>query len=349
MPRERREGPWHERRDNGIFYAYWYDVRAKRVRSCSLHTSDPVEANVAFGQFLINGRVIYEAGTETVSVEGCLDFYLQDYVDHRCADPARQRHAAAHLKEFFRDTLVEDVDVAMCRKYAAARRRGDIGGGERRKTAEARAGSDATIRRELNVLVAAANHAVKHKRLKADKLPIVELPQVVTAEVEWLTQEEVKALIEVTDGDLRHFIRIAYMTAARRRAVQNLTAEQVDFRRGVINLAADGEVVTVKRKAVVPLYDEIRGDLEALVARAPRGRLFGGADMYRPYREAAEGLGYHGRAHPHVLRHSRATHLLMRGVSIYDVAKLLGDSVQTVERRYGHSSPAHLASTTGGL
>jgi integrase len=35
---------------------------------------------------------------------------------------------------------------------------------------------------------------------------------------------------------------------------------------------------------------------------------------------------------------SRATHLLQAGASIYDVAKLLGDTTATVERVYGHHS-----------
>jgi site-specific recombinase XerC len=37
-----------------------------------------------------------------------------------------------------------------------------------------------------------------------------------------------------------------------------------------------------------------------------------------------------------MLRHSRATHMLMDGEDPYKVAKLLGDTLATVERVYGH-------------
>lgn len=39
-------------------------------------------------------------------------------------------------------------------------------------------------------------------------------------------------------------------------------------------------------------------------------------------------------AHPHRFRDSFAVDLLSRGASPYDVAKLLGDTVETVEKHY---------------
>jgi len=49
------------------------------------------------------------------------------------------------------------------------------------------------------------------------------------------------------------------------------------------------------------------------------------------------------KSSPHILRHSRATHLLQEGIAIFAVARLLGDSVATVERVYAHCSVAYLA------
>ena len=42
---------------------------------------------------------------------------------------------------------------------------------------------------------------------------------------------------------------------------------------------------------------------------------------------------------PHVLRHSRATHLMMAGISIWEAAKSLGMTAEMVERVYGHHHP----------
>ena len=40
------------------------------------------------------------------------------------------------------------------------------------------------------------------------------------------------------------------------------------------------------------------------------------------------------RAHPHRFRDSLAVDLLIRGASPYDVAKMLGDTIETVEKHY---------------
>jgi integrase len=61
-------------------------------------------------------------------------------------------------------------------------------------------------------------------------------------------------------------------------------------------------------------------------------------DFYTPFNRHLKRLGLAAKGFPHILRHTRATHLLQAGVPIYDVAKLLGDTIATVERVYGHHS-----------
>lgn len=342
MPRKRSEAPWLDRRSNGYFYAYWYDAAVRRTRQLALDTKDPIEAKARFGQFLLEGPALYEAAAEGLTVAVCLDQYLREHTPH-VADPMRQHHAATHLSAFFRGTLVKDVDVPKCRAYVAARREGKVGGGQRRAN---RAGSNATIRRELGVLAAAANHAVKWKRMTRAELPVIEMPKVETEETPWYTLQELETLFLLAEGHLLRFIRIAYYTGARRRAVQDLTASQVDWNAGVIYLH-DGGVVTAKRKARVPLFKSIEEDLRWLVANGDGSSLFGGRDFYRPFRSLCETAGLADKSHPHILRHTRATHLLQKGKAPYDVAALLGDTVTTVLRTYGHHSPAHLKLAIG--
>jgi len=351
MPRQQRKVPWLHRRENGVYYAAWYDAAARRTRQCSLHTDDSETASAAFAQFLLNGKTIYKQDEpDGATVEDVLDKYLREHAGARCADWKRQETAAKHLSAFFGDTLLADVDLEKSRDYADARRGGVIGGGRKRRTPEARAGTDTTIRRELGVLLAAANHARRRRRINDAGMPTVELPLATTTETQFLTKEEVVRLFDAADDYLLRFCRIAYFTAGRRDSVERLSLDQLDFEHGRINLAKRSEVRTVKRRPIVPLYDDIKPDLRWLVTRAEGTSLFAGKDFYRPFTTLCAQLGFpEGKRHPHILRHSRATHLLQRGTSIYDVAKLLGDTVATVERTYGHHSSEFLSATTGGM
>lgn len=280
-----------------------------------------------------------------MTVRRALDDYIREHVLRECAAAFRQEVAAEHLKAYFPDKLLREIDIPACRAYAEARRAGSVSGRGYWKSGVA----DSTIRRELNVLSAAANHALKWRRLEASDMPSVELPRAQAVEKQHYTVAEIGALMGAATGDLKHFIRICYFTGARRGSVQSLETSQVDFEGKRIHLDKPGARKTKKRRPVVPLFKAIEPDLRALAGKTTDGWLFGRrADFYKPYRDLCELMGFEGKAHPHLLRHSRATHLLQDGKSIYDVARLLGDTVDTVERVYGHHSPEYLAETLEG-
>lgn len=153
---------------------------------------------------------------------------------------------------------------------------------------------------------------------------------------------------------VRDFTEIAYYTASRRDAIETLTTFQVDLKQDRIRLAKPGERKTKKRRPVIRIDPAIRPILERLLlAATERGKspdekieltktlVMGTArSLYRPFVAACVRAGIPDVS-PHVLRHTRATHLLQAGVSIWDVAKLLGDSVQTVDRVYGHAAAGY--------
>lgn len=353
MARPIRKVPWLAQRD-GIYYATWYDAEARKSRGVSLRTRDPDEAGDRFSAFLSEGRRLYadRNNQPDLTVEQALDAYFDEHVGSKCADIGRQRSAIAHLKAFFGRATLASIDIVKSRDYAAARRGGEIGGGKRRSN---KVGGDSTIRRELAVLTAAANHALKWRRILPNQMPSIERPlehrHDAIGEGQWFTPMEVKALFDAATGDLRHFVRICYYTGARRRSIEKLELAQVDLANGTLRLAKVGERRTKKRRPTIPVHEAIRADLEALIASARAVGspwLFGAPrDRYREFRGLCERCGLNGRHHPHMLRHSRATHLLQRGVPIYAVARLLGDTVTTIDRVYGHHSPEALAEIIG--
>lgn len=348
MARPKKEVPWLELR-GGVYYAYRYEAATRTTRRLSLRTRDPGEAQDRFASFIRLGVFTEDARGDVLTVSQALDDYWREHASTRCADPVRQENAIRHLKAHFGDAVLADVDIPATRRYAEARRAGVIGGGRRRAN---KAGSDSTIRRELAVLSAAARHAVRWKRLSAAP-PIDRPPERRLGpddEAPYFTVEEIDLLMGAADGELRWFIELAYLTGARKASIQELTWSQVKAAERRILLQPPGKKATKKRQPIVPILDDMKPALDALAVmkRPNTDRVFSTADFYRPFRELCVSMGMGDRSHPHLLRHSRATHLLQKGVSLYSVARLLGDTVATVERVYGHHSAQHLERELGG-
>ena len=57
---------------------------------------------------------------------------------------------------------------------------------------------------------------------------------------------------------------------------------------------------------------------------------------------AVKQAGLPGKVTPHTLRHTAATWLMQRGVSIWEAAGFLGMSPETLTNVYGHHHPEHL-------
>lgn len=329
MARPVSDLPWLDKRDTGKYYVNWYDPEKRRTHRASLRTRNPETAKERFAAFLAGGAdSIRNSKDGRLGVATAVDQYLREHALVRCADPARQTGIAKHLVEFFGDLPVSDVDIPQCRAYTAARR-----------------AAPATVKRELGVLVAAANHAKRWKRLKGESLPSIEYPEVPKTQVGFFTVEEVAQLIREAEPRLRAFIVLAYFTAARRKSIETLEMSQIKLSERIIHLHKTGERETAKRRAVVPVNDACVREIQWLAAISETKWLFGKpVDFYRPFKRLCERLGLEDRSHPHLLRHSRATHLLQAGQDLFKVAGLLGDSVTTVERTYGHHTPAHAAS-----
>jgi integrase len=326
----------------GIWYISWYDESVPKRKYICLNTSDQALAESHLETFKERQRlgvapvVVPRAG---YTVSKALDDYIAEHVPRRVADPVRQQNAISHLKPFFGRLLLSDIDIPTCRAYYEARSKGTIGGWNRRRL-NLRPGSDGTIRRELNVLQAAAHHALRWKRISRADFPTFEAPpdQVVTKEEGFLTLFQIATLAFEARGALRDFIVFSYAWGARRKSVEDLDISQVSLEGGRVNLNKLGSIRTKKRRPIVPIFPELKALLKIRMENSRDGQLFWPTrDFYMPFKKLCQSLGM-PYSHPHVLRHSRASHMLMSGVSIYKVARLLGDSVSTIEKVYGHHS-----------
>ena len=134
---------------------------------------------------------------------------------------------------------------------------------------------------------------------------------------------EIKHLLKGTYR-LQQFVLLSLATGARPDAVLGLTWDQVDFAGNVLRLNPIGRTQTKKRRADVPMCDELR---KLMLAWGPdegpviqfRGK--GLKRVKRSWEAAREGLAE--GTNPYSLRHTVARWLRAESVPVWEVAALL--------------------------
>jgi len=175
------------------------------------------------------------------------------------------------------------------------------------------------------------------KKVKADENP----PRYLSFD-EW---ELVKAIAQ--QSDLWPLVATAYYTGFRNSELRFLTWEEVDFDQGLITLHnKEGFSLKNRESRTVPLNRELRGVL--LPIRQQRGFCFTNG-RGRQFRRDSE-LSFEfkrqivkpsGIPHfsLHTLRHTFASHLVMKGVGIYKVSQWLGHKSVNTTMIYAHLAP----------
>ncbi len=158
--------------------------------------------------------------------------------------------------------------------------------------------------------------------------------------------DELKKMRQCTGEDLLTFLLLRH-TGFRGSDAVRLTWAEIHFESREI------ERITQKRRklVVLPIHTELMFALEAEYARRnpqPHERVLlnsnTGQPLTRPRLYAKiQALGARAgvsHSHPHRFRDTFAVDLLCAGCGVYDVARMLGDTVETVEKHYAPFVPA---------
>lgn len=250
--------------------------------------------------------------------------------EHSDRTPSKDvtRFNAVHLKQFFRDMLVQEVTPQAVKNYIAEKKDEGYKPG--------------TIRKQLTPLLSSFNHAFRNNRILA--APIVPLPRIAPSKDIYLNQKEAKRLLDNCKSDhTRLFVALALYTGARKGAILELKWSQVNLKKRLIDYNLPGRVQSKKKRPIVPISLE----LLAMLKNAPKAKYvitYHGscvADIKKGFKEACREAKLKNVT-PHTLRHTFATWLAQAGRPMGNIAKLLGDTIATVERNYAHHSPKYM-------
>ena len=345
---------WREEREK--YYVTWRE--GGRLKRVSAGTADQVKAKRFLADFIIGWLTPTPQQkaefTVTEIVDRFIDYKLKQYkerfesrkdLDQRFIVGGIRHFNSSltsslnHVKKHLGDLTINELNNGRIKQFVQIRLAEGVKSG--------------TAKKSLDMLVAAMNRAKKDGLI--EHVPYVEKPPSGAPREKWATTDQVKQLINglAPLPHLRLFAILAMHTLSRKRAILELRWNQVDFENRRIHFNPMGRVQTNKRRVPVPinniLYDELLKARQAAVTNYVIE--FRGQSCYeigRAFRNWAREIGL-GWITPHVLRHTGATLMAQQGVSMWEIAGIMGDRVDTVEKHYLKHHPDYLKHATAAL
>ena len=325
MPRRRSPPRLYLDRDRG----QWL-IRdgAHRVRTSCLE-SDRRGAEKKLAEYL--GEKHKPQDGPDPLIADVLNAYTLEHLQHK---PTAKNAAynVGSLAKYWSTKKLSQVSAATCRAYCAGR-------------------TPAAARRDLEVLRAAIKHWHRHH----GPLPIIPelvLPEKPQPRQRWMTRNEAARLLWAArrTPHLRRFILLGIYTGSRSGVIRKLRWDWIDFQAGTMRRrgASDTEARN-KRTPIVRLGKRILTHLQRWRRLDGRHAVHVCAYDGKPFHKIkgswdkalrrAKLSTKEGKITPHIMRHSRATWLMQKGIEPFEAAGHLGMSVETLLRNYGHHHP----------
>jgi integrase len=218
---------------------------------------------------------------------------------------------------------------------------------------DARRKRRATANRVTTVLKAALNRSYVAGLVASDDAwrKLRPFKQVDAPVIRYLARDEIQRLVNACKPDFRPLVQAALLTGCRYAELSNLRCQ--DFN-------ADSSTLTIKtsksgKPRHIVLTEEGQHLFARLVAGRPAdsfaftredGRPWGTSHQQRPLDEAAQAAQLKPAPTFHILRHTHASLLAMRGVPMGVIAAQLGHAdTRMTEKHYAHLAPSYVAET----
>ncbi len=214
-------------------------------------------------------------------------------------------------------------------------------------------GSNGTIKRELGVLKAAIRWA--WKRGKLSEVPYIQSLPSPPPRQRYLSEEEAQRLIAACHlPHLKLYVLMGLHTLQRPKSILELTTQQVDFERNLIDFRKPNEPEHNKRRPVVPITNTLRPYMVQAVEQSLTGRVI--EYHCRPikgirlaFNTARDRAGLGSDVTPYTLRHTGATLMAAKGVSMRQISGMLGHSHSKTTELYAKHSPDFLGEAVNAL
>lgn len=310
----------------------------KNHRYQSLGTVSPVLDYEAARKAALEWRRQMHAGVKTNEVKTVADA-CRAYVEDRQIMKGAQ--SATDAEQRFKRTVYSDpigaLPLAKMTQRHVEKWRNALS-----EPREGRNGlAPASMNRTLTALKAALNFAVARRYVAADRTiewSLVKPMKAGNRRDLFLDLAQRRALLGELTGDARRFIEAAALTGARGGELASIQRKHFDARTGTVTLdGKTGPRAVPLAPAAIDLFKQAARDkLPEAWLLTKGGKQWDRWAWNEAVHEAAQAAGLPSGVVLYTLRHSFITEAITAGMSLLDVARLVGTSLAMIDKHYGH-------------
>lgn len=286
-----------------------------------------------------------------------MDTARQSAIDDFLAHLKTEKRASEHtLKNYERDLVAlsdfcdrygirswSDLDVDAARAFPADRFRSGLSG--------------SSIRRMLSATRTFYRFLIRERICDSNPFDGIKAPKSPRRLPETLTIEQANQLVSVCGDDIfsvrdRAMLELFYSSGVRLSELSGLDLTDLDLDQRLMKVTGKGakdRIVPMGSKAAQALREwllrrhEVAGIPERAVFVTRSGNRISGRSIQKRIAHRARQQGLPVHVHPHMLRHSFATHMLMSSGDVRAVQELLGHADISTTQIYTHLNFGHLS------
>lgn len=217
----------------------------------------------------------------------------------------------------------------------------------------------ASLFRKLEALKSFYSFQAAEGRVKESPAAHFRSPRLTPRLPRVLSERDVEKLLSLPTGSsfelvrARAMLELLYATGMRVSELVGLRPEYLHLEDGWVRVLGKGS-----KERLIPIHDRAKGVLKTYLGLrqqrfagkpvgremfvSKRGRGLSRVQFWRDLNALGKRAGLAGRLHPHLLRHSFATHLLARGADLRAIQEMLGHSSLATTQIYTHVERSEL-------
>lgn len=295
----------------------YFDQKKGFTTRSSLGTDDPGIANKLYAEWCLKNVRAEKAPTEEVYVEGLMAQFYEQEAKH-FPSKYSYKSALAYCSKHLGGVTLKDFGLRRQEEFVSTLREEGL--------------TDGTIGRIMGAVGRAVKRSYEYGEIK--EKPFIMAVQAHNPRDRILSDDEARELLKLakTQND-KWYLLLAFTTAARPQAIIDLSREQFDLKRGLLNLNPPGRKQNPKKyRPTIPICNALLGYCQNLPTDLfvfPKDHRK--MSSYRPIAESLEPNFPEGCT-LYTIRHTIATELRSQGVPEMEVSAFLGHKPPGVSR-----------------